>query len=81
MTGILLDLVMSESICCSKRNPHSPVGSELHQLLQQGYNIADRDINGKTAKDHAKDSEVKENVDLIGESLQNITSDSITVDQ
>ena len=41
-------------------------GSELHALLQQGYNVADRDMSGKTPREHAKDSDIKENIDLIG---------------
>lgn len=42
--------------------------ADLMSLLNMGYSPAERDINNKTARDIAEDSDIKENVQAIGKS-------------
>ena len=41
-------------------------GMDFAALIQLGYSIADRDINGKTARDVAHEAGQKETVQAIG---------------
>ena len=42
-------------------------GSNLKALLQQGYNLADRDNKGRTARDLAQQEGIGANIDILGE--------------
>ena len=43
--------------------------ADLARLLYMGYSPAERDLNGKTARDIAEDSNRKENVEAIGKKV------------
>lgn len=50
-------------------------GIDFTALIQLGYSIADRDINGKTARDIAQENGQKENVRAIDDYLKKVLED------
>ena len=54
-------------------------GSNLKQLLQEGYNLADRDAEGYTAKELAQMEGVQANVEVFGKSAVGYQAINTTV--